>query len=131
MLCKRYSTYIFDRLKVEVWFIYLRGDIEHEVLRQLLISSCKQLVEDVEVTLPVGTLSDTELLKKKRLKEDKQRIHGTWWWIYSCRGGRKWGEEALNVQWILSKKRHLSVSFSQCSMQARLINTPDEKKNYS
>ena len=62
-------TYIFDRFEVEVWFVDLRGYIEHEVLSQLLIRSSKQLVEDVEVTLSVGTLGYTELLEEKRLKD--------------------------------------------------------------
>ena len=62
-------THILDWFEVEVWFIDLRGYIEHEVLSQLLISSSKQLVEDVKVTLSRGTLGYTELLKEKRLKE--------------------------------------------------------------
>lgn len=62
------TAYIFNWFKVEVGFIDLRGDIEHEVLSELFISTSKQLVEDVEVTLPIGTLSNTKLLKKKRLR---------------------------------------------------------------
>ena len=65
MVC---TAYVIYRLKVEVGFIDLRGNIEHEVLLELLVGSGKQLVEDVEVALSVRTLGHSKLLQEKRLK---------------------------------------------------------------
>ena len=61
------SAYIVHWLKVEVGFINLRGGIEHEILSQLLVSSGKQLVEDVEVALSLRPLGHPELFKEECL----------------------------------------------------------------
>ena len=62
-------AYIIHWFKVEVGFVNLRGGVEHEILPQLFVRSGKQLVEDVEVSLSLWSLSYPELLEEKRLKK--------------------------------------------------------------
>lgn len=61
-------THIIHWLIVEVGFINLGGIVEQEVLPQLLVSSSKQLVEDVEVSFSLWSLGYSKLLKEKCLK---------------------------------------------------------------
>ena len=63
-----YSAYIIYWLEVEVGFIDLRGGVKHEILSQLIVSSRKQLVEDVEIAFSLWTLSYSELLEEECLK---------------------------------------------------------------
>ena len=67
------KPYIFNWLKVEVRFVNLGGDVEKEVLSQLLVSSGKKLIEDVEASFSIRSRSNSKLLEKKRLKWNVDR----------------------------------------------------------